>query len=288
MMKPSKVIRIDAQVWAELQRRARPLEDTPNSVLRRVLSLPEEGTGPERLEPRVIRLLALVRGLVGQMPQVEAARKGYAFLSRTGMVVADLRPQKERLRALFDADLSLVAYHLALDAHPEIGNNALLCDELGVERDGRFADGYGVGGRLPDPVPVSDLAERVQERLGRMPLIFSYGPELVERVAVCSGGAARYLAEAASEGYDCFLTGEAAEPTATTRRRPWACERSPHGSASASTSPGTSSIYRIRSSRKPSTGGAPRAGRSWSPCRPSSRSARPRRGRPSSDTERSL
>ena len=98
-MKPSKVIRIDAEVWAELQRRARPLEDTPNSVLRRVFGLREEGTGPESLEPRVARLLALVQDLVGQMPQVEAARKGYAFLSRTGMVVADLRPQKERLRA---------------------------------------------------------------------------------------------------------------------------------------------------------------------------------------------
>jgi dinuclear metal center YbgI/SA1388 family protein len=120
---------------------------------------------------------------------------------------------RERLRALFDADLSLVAYHLALDAHDEVGNNALLCDELGVERDGRFADGLGFGGHLHDPVPVSDFAERVQERLGRMPLVFSYGPELVERVAVCSGGAARYLADAATEGYDCFVTGEADEPT---------------------------------------------------------------------------
>jgi hypothetical protein len=98
-MKPSKVIRIDAEVWAELQRRARPLEDTPNSVLRRVFGLPDEGTGPERLEPRVARLLALVQDLVGQIPQVEAARKGYAFLSHTGIVVADIRPQKERLRA---------------------------------------------------------------------------------------------------------------------------------------------------------------------------------------------
>ena len=98
MMKPSKVIRIDAQVWAELQRRARPLEDTPNSVLRRVLGLPEDSAGPVRLEPRVTRLLALVRDLVSHMPDVEAARKGYAFLSTTGMVVADLRPQKERLR----------------------------------------------------------------------------------------------------------------------------------------------------------------------------------------------
>jgi putative NIF3 family GTP cyclohydrolase 1 type 2 len=62
-------------------------------------------------------------------------------------------------------------------------------------------------------VPISALAERVHERLGRMPLVFSYGPELVERVAVCSGGAARYIAQASAEGYDCFVTGEADEPT---------------------------------------------------------------------------
>jgi dinuclear metal center YbgI/SA1388 family protein len=120
---------------------------------------------------------------------------------------------RERLRALFDADMTLAAYHLALDAHPEVGNNALLAGELGVERKRRFADGLGFGGPLAEPVPISDFAARVQERLGRMPLVFAYGPELVERAAVCSGGAARYLAEAAAEGYDCFLTGEAAEPT---------------------------------------------------------------------------
>ncbi|MGH3061936.1 MAG: Nif3-like dinuclear metal center hexameric protein [Gaiellaceae bacterium] len=133
------------------------------------------------------------------------------FWERDTRVVGPV--MRERLRALFDADLSLVAYHLALDAHPEVGNNALLCEELGIEREGRFADGLGFGGRLPEPVPVSALAERAQERLGRMPLVFSYGPELVERVAVCSGGAARYLAQAAAEGYDCFVTGEADEPT---------------------------------------------------------------------------
>ena len=120
---------------------------------------------------------------------------------------------RERLRALFDADLNLVAYHLALDAHPEVGNNALLCEELRIEQNGRFANGLGFGGRLASPGPVSELAERVQERLGRMPLVFSYGPEVVERVAVCSGGAARYLAQAAAEGFDCFITGEADEPT---------------------------------------------------------------------------
>jgi dinuclear metal center YbgI/SA1388 family protein len=120
---------------------------------------------------------------------------------------------RERLRTLFDADLSLVAYHLALDAHAEVGNNALLCDELGIERERRFADGLGFGGRLAAPATVDELAGRVQERLGRMPLVFPSGPEQVERVAVCSGGAARYLIEAAAEGYDCFVTGEADEPT---------------------------------------------------------------------------
>jgi dinuclear metal center YbgI/SA1388 family protein len=120
---------------------------------------------------------------------------------------------RERLRALFDADLSLAAYHLALDAHPEVGNNALLADELGVEKERRFADGLGFGGRLSQALPLSAFAERVQEKLGRMPLVFAYGPEELETVAVCSGGAARYLADAAAEGYDCFVTGEADEPT---------------------------------------------------------------------------
>jgi dinuclear metal center YbgI/SA1388 family protein len=119
---------------------------------------------------------------------------------------------KGRLKALFDADLSLVAYHLALDAHPEIGNNALLAGRLGVSVEGRFA-GIGLGGRLAEPVPVTELANRVNAELDRAPLVYPYGPEIVERVAVCSGGAAWLLAAAADEGFDCFITGEADEPT---------------------------------------------------------------------------
>ena len=119
---------------------------------------------------------------------------------------------RERLRALFDHDLSLVAYHLALDAHPEIGNNALLARELGVDPAERFTE-WGYGGPLDAPAAIDAFSERVRERLGRMPLVFAYGPETIERVAVLTGGGARYLAEAVSDGYDCFVTGEAAEPT---------------------------------------------------------------------------
>ena len=119
---------------------------------------------------------------------------------------------RERLRALFDADLTLVAYHLALDAHPEVGNNALLCLQLGIELEGRFA-GIGFGGRLAQPASLGELAARAQDRLRHEPLVFPYGPERIERVAVCSGGAAHHIAEAAGEGYDCYVTGEADEPT---------------------------------------------------------------------------
>ena len=132
------------------------------------------------------------------------------FWDRDSRVVGPLL--RERLRALFDAEITLAAYHLALDAHPEIGNNAFLARALGVERERRFA-GVGFGGALAEEASLPDFAERVQEVLGRVPLVFPYGPERIERVAICSGGAAREIDEAIAGGYDCFLTGEAAEPT---------------------------------------------------------------------------
>ena len=132
------------------------------------------------------------------------------FWERDDRVVGPL--MRERLRALFDANATLLAYHLALDAHAEVGNNAYLCRELGVEPERRFAD-VGWGGPLAEPRDVNGLADRVKEVAGRMPLVFPYGPERIERMAICSGGAARQIADAIEEGYDCFLTGEAAEPT---------------------------------------------------------------------------
>lgn len=124
---------------------------------------------------------------------------------------------KGRLQALFDADLTLAAYHLALDAHPEVGNNVLLAREIGVEVERPFAD-IGVGGPLPGGVSVDDLVSRVARAVGREPLVFADGPDRIERAAVVSGGAARHLSEAAREGYDVLITGEAAEPTMMTAR----------------------------------------------------------------------
>jgi dinuclear metal center YbgI/SA1388 family protein len=117
---------------------------------------------------------------------------------------------KRRLKALFDADMTLAAYHLALDAHPEIGNNALLARELGVKPERQFA-GLGFGGPLAEPVDIEGFATRAQQVLGAEPMVFDHGPGLIETAAVVTGGAGRYIADAARDGYDLFLTGEAEE-----------------------------------------------------------------------------
>jgi dinuclear metal center YbgI/SA1388 family protein len=128
------------------------------------------------------------------------------------------RRQRGRLEALFRADLSLLAYHLALDAHPALGNNALLAEALGVEVERPFGE-VGQGGRLREPTGVDELVGRIRETVGgREPLVFAHGPERVERVAICSGGSAGELIRAAHEGYDLLLTGEPGEPSLQTAR----------------------------------------------------------------------
>jgi dinuclear metal center YbgI/SA1388 family protein len=130
--------------------------------------------------------------------------------------VIDAR-MKGRLEPLFSANLTLAAYHLALDAHPEIGNNALLAREFGVVPEHRFGR-VGLGGRLAEPLSSDAFVQRVRERLNSEPLVFVEGPEQVERVAITSGGAGRDLALAAAEGYDLFLTGEPEEGSLHTAR----------------------------------------------------------------------
>jgi dinuclear metal center YbgI/SA1388 family protein len=119
---------------------------------------------------------------------------------------------KRRLQALFEGDITLAAYHLALDAHPEIGNNIIVARALGIDAPQRFLE-WGFAGRLAEPVSLEGLASRLQETTGREPQVFPGGPEPIESVAVITGGAARLVRDAASAGYDAYVTGEPAEPT---------------------------------------------------------------------------
>ena len=119
------------------------------------------------------------------------------------------RALHRRLKPLFAHDLALAAYHLPLDAHPEVGNNALLLRGLGATELVPFA-GIGFSARVD--LPASDLVARVTELTGgRVPLHLAFGPERVRSLAVVSGSAASYLERAVAEGHDAFLTGEPAE-----------------------------------------------------------------------------
>jgi dinuclear metal center YbgI/SA1388 family protein len=125
---------------------------------------------------------------------------------------------KRRLQILFDADMALAAYHLPLDAHPQLGNNALLARALEAESYVPFArhqgEPIGVLARLPgDGLAPGELFERVRAITSREPLVFDAGPDVVRSVAIVSGAGADYLAEAQAAGADALLTGEVAERT---------------------------------------------------------------------------
>ena len=122
----------------------------------------------------------------------------------------------ERLRPLFKHDVALAAYHLPLDAHPEVGNNAILAERLGCERHEAFGAyrGRPIGraGTFPgDGVPADELFARVRELTEREPTVLGAGPERVRRIGIVSGSGSDALPEAVSLGLDAFLTGEPRE-----------------------------------------------------------------------------
>ena len=125
---------------------------------------------------------------------------------------------KRRLKTLFDADLSLAAYHLPLDAHAEVGNNALICRALGFEPAAPFAAARGrpigwIGRADGDGVAAGELIGRCRETFDRDDVLhFPGGPDLVRTIGVVSGGGDGYFGEAIDRGVDAFVSGEPSEP----------------------------------------------------------------------------
>ncbi len=134
---------------------------------------------------------------------------------RNEPLVVDER-MRGRLAALFDGNASLVAYHLALDAHQTLGNNAQLASRIGAVTEGPFAE-VGVGCTI-ESITVDELAARVEATVGRPPLVLRGGDGAIRRLAICSGAAGHELVRARHEGFDALLTGEAEEPSAATAR----------------------------------------------------------------------
>ncbi|HYC76655.1 MAG TPA: Nif3-like dinuclear metal center hexameric protein [Planctomycetota bacterium] len=122
---------------------------------------------------------------------------------------------KKRFKLLLEHDLNLLAYHLPLDRHPEVGNNAPALRDLGVVDLAPFAPhrGRAVGwkGRLPEPEPVERFVARVSAYYQATPTAFLHGPARVSTVGLVSGAAQGDARQAALEGLDAFVTGEVSE-----------------------------------------------------------------------------
>ena len=128
-----------------------------------------------------------------------------------------------RLKLLLEADVSLAAYHLPLDAHPHVGNNALIAEKLGCETSEPFSElrgvPIGVAGRFAgDGIAADELFGRVRDVTDREPLVFAHGPERVRAIGIVSGGAPDQVEDAIAAGLDAFLTGEPAERVMATAR----------------------------------------------------------------------
>jgi dinuclear metal center YbgI/SA1388 family protein len=171
--------------------------------------------------PREVRTLASGVSAHAELFELAAAEGADLLLVHHGLFwgagVASVDPVlRRRLQLLFDADIALAAYHLPLDAHPEIGNNALLARALGAGEPAPFARHRGapIGclAQLPgEGLTAAELAARVAATCSREPLLFDAGPERVRILAIVSGAGADHLPEAAAAGADALLTGEAEE-----------------------------------------------------------------------------
>lgn len=180
--------------------------------------------GPNGLQvPGSERVSALVSGVSAHRELLErAVASGTQLLIVHHGLFWDFHPRSlsvamaARLRIALEANLSVAGYHLPLDAHPRIGNNALLRERLGLEPSPEpfgLVKGrpIGVVGRHPAGLPAAELTARVRELTGREPLVFPAGPERVRSVGIVSGAGSAMIGEAVALGLDALLTGEPAE-----------------------------------------------------------------------------
>ncbi len=178
--------------------------------------------GPNGLQvPGASEVDLVVTGVSAHLELVERAERAGARLviCHHGILWGGGGPISEALKArlevLIRCDMSLAAYHLPLDAHPEVGNNALICSALGLERGEPFgrARGRAIGfvGRSAEGVTLEALRGRCRSVFGQEPFAWEAGPEIVRSVGVVSGAGASTFDEAVGLGVDAFLTGEPAE-----------------------------------------------------------------------------
>ncbi|MDG9929875.1 MULTISPECIES: Nif3-like dinuclear metal center hexameric protein [unclassified Pseudomonas] len=156
---------------------------------------------------------ALLDAAVEAEADVVLVHHGYFWKGENACITG---MKRRRLQTLLGNDISLLAYHLPLDLHPEVGNNVQLARQLDITVEGPLDPDnprvVGLLGSLAEPLSPRDFARRVQDVLGREPLLVE-GPGMVRRIGWCTGGGQGYIDDAIAAGVDLFLTGEASEQT---------------------------------------------------------------------------
>jgi len=175
--------------------------------------------------PQIKRLIS---GVTASMALLEAARDNGAdaiivhhgyFWKGESPVVSGMK--RKRLQLLLQNDISLIAYHLPLDAHPELGNNAQLARQLDIEITGGLqatANPIGNVGKLNAAMSPESFVEKIAQRLGRAPQFIEGGNHDIHTVAWCTGAAQDYIEQAAALGVDAFISGEISEQTVHSAR----------------------------------------------------------------------
>ncbi len=167
------------------------------------------------------KITKIVTGVSATLALIEAAIESKAdmiivhhgwFWKQEDPCIAGMK--YNRLKLLMSNDISLLGYHLPLDAHPTLGNNAQLAQRLDIETED-VMDEQGVGnyGRLDEYISLDSLGARIENSLGRKPLLIEGGDHAIRKVAWCTGGAQDRIAMAAEKGIDAYISGEISEHT---------------------------------------------------------------------------
>jgi dinuclear metal center YbgI/SA1388 family protein len=171
------------------------------------------------------RIARIVSGVTASRALIEAAvqaqadaifvHHGLFWRGQDGRVTGWM---KQRLALLLRHDISLFAYHLPLDAHPELGNNAQLGRHLGLQAASRFGEqelGF-LGARATGAsfASAQGLAAHVERALGRTVVLVEGDARPIRKIGWCTGGAQGYFEAAIAAGADAFITGEISEPQA--------------------------------------------------------------------------
>lgn len=178
-----------------------------------------EGRGEvRRIVSGVTASQALLDAAVEAQADLVLVHHGYFWKNENPCIVGI---KQRRLKTLLNHDISLVAYHLPLDLHAEVGNNVQLARRLGLAVEGSLEPGnpraIGLLGSLPQALSPAEFAAQVGVALGREPLLVA-GERPIRRVAWCTGAAQGYIDQAIAAGADAYLTGEVSESTVHSAR----------------------------------------------------------------------